>query len=120
MKTLLKFTLIALLATSCKDDCTQYAYCQLISNANYGAGDKRTVCHNGSNLSINEKAYINGGHGQTHEDGTSCYDGECGETLSSNDLEFRQGEIVEIPCEYELPFVHRTPDGKKWFYTKPN
>lgn len=117
----LLLSLIGLMTLSCQDDCTQEAYCQLVSTANYkmSSGALITICHNGNTLQVSEQAYQTEGHGQTHTDGTACSDGEC-PTLSANGLEFRDGEIVEIPCSYELPFMHVAENGTQWYYSKPN
>ena len=104
-----------MLLIGCQDDCTQDAYCQLVSSQNYGktisvkGDDKIKVCHNGTTLEVNPNAlqgHLN--HGDT--------EGAC-QVLSSNDLEFKDGEVVEIPCGYSLPFIHVTDNGAQWLYS---
>lgn len=108
---------------SCEDDCTQDAYCQLISTQDYGKSSssktagKTTLCHvtgsgNYQTIEVNNQAV------QSHLDHGDTL-GECG-TLSTNELGFRDGEIVEIPCSYELPFLHTTENGTQWYYTSPS
>tara|TARA_R110000796_G_scaffold181330_1_gene297887 strand:+ start:33821 stop:34189 length:369 start_codon:yes stop_codon:yes gene_type:complete len=118
MKNLLLVLLLVISFTSCEDDCTQEAYCQLLSSQDYGKSGvsqkgnaKVFVCHNGNTLEISEnalQAHLN--HGD--------YEGECG-TLSSNNLEFKDGEIVDIPCGYDIPFIHVTNNGTQWRYSSP-
>lgn len=103
---------------SCEDDCTQDAYCALLSSSDYGktlsakGGEKVYVCHNGETLYISVNAL------QAHLDHGDT-EGECS-TLSSTGLEFKDGAVVEIPCDYELPFIHVTTNGTQWWYGKPN
>ena len=118
MKNLFLVLLLLFAFVACEDDCTQDAYCQLVSNQDYGkvssvkSGDTVEVCHNGSTISVSTNAlqgHLN--HGDT--------EGAC-QVLSSNDLEFRDGEVVDIPCGYDLPFMHVTENGTQWFYTNPS
>lgn len=111
------------LTISCEDDCTQDAYCQLLSSQDYGKSDsskttgKTTLCHVTSNGSY-QTIEVNDADVQFHLDHGDAL-GECG-TLSSNGLEFKDGEVVEIPCSYELPFIHITENGTQWYYTSPS
>lgn len=114
------FLIVAILLValvSCDKECTQDAYCQLISSQDYGktasikADDKVFVCHNGITIEILASSL------QDHLDHGDT-EGECS-TLSSTGLEFKDGEVVQIPCDYDLPFVHTTANGTQWWYGKP-
>jgi len=37
-------------------------------------------------------------------------------TLSDGGLVFRDGEVVEIPCKYNLPFIYVDDNGAQWLY----
>lgn len=106
-------TLFAFTIVGCEDGCTQRAKCQLVSKQFKGLSSKGmiTICHKGETIDIAEEAL------QTHLD-HGDYEGECN-TLSDTNLEFKDGEIVDIPCGYELPFVHMTSEGQQWWYSKP-
>lgn len=118
------FTLLLLVTaftfTSCGDDCTQPALCTLVVQANstfnlQASVDKVTVCHvtgNGSyqTIEINlEDLSFHLSHGDT--------EGEC-PTLSDGGLVFRDGEVVDISCDYSLPFIHTDENGNQWLYTE--
>jgi len=104
--------------TSCEDECTQPALCTLVSQQDYGkssyakvtTSDKVDVCHNGMTISIDVTSL------QDHLDHGDT-EGEC-ETLSDGGLVFRGGEVVEISCDYSLPFLHTTDNGTQWLYTE--
>lgn len=108
---------IGLFMVSCDDDCTQDAYCQLVNTANmtYNVQSSTTglvtICHYGSTIEVDETAV------QSHLDHGDAL-GEC-ISLSAHGLEFRDGEIVDIPCSYELPFIHTTAEGQTWYYSSP-
>ena len=118
---------LALMTTSCEDECTQEALCSSTSSAlktnsaksstdwsEYSCGeDKYYVCHNGETLCIGGVEAV-----QNHLDHGDTL-GEC-QTLSSGGLVFRDGEVVSIPCKYELPLIHVDENGRQWIYTVPN
>lgn len=84
----------------------------LKGNSNAGVeGENFNLCVSGS---IDDRIDIEDEHGTVIENGN------CDDTLSSDGLEFRDGEVVEIPCSYVLPFIHTTANGTQWYYTLPN
>jgi len=114
MKKVLLVLVAMFIFASCEDNCTQEALSERItSGMNKGASSKGNVfvCHNGSTLEINSNAL------QAHLDHGDT-EGECG-TLSSGGLNFSDGEIVEIGCDYDLPFLHTDLDGNKWWFSSP-
>lgn len=115
MKKILLCALFALVAFSCdKDKCLQEAECTKITNGTTGkTSHEKTsntveVCHNGKTLSINESAL------QSHLDHGDT-EGSC-TTLSDGGLVFMDGELVEIGCKYDLPFIHVDEDGASWLF----
>lgn len=98
---------------SCQDDCTQPALATLVKTSyvsKFDEKEKVLVCHNGTTLEVNAKAlqgHLN--HGDTI--------GVCA-TLSTNGLHFNNGEVQEIDCSYELPFMHIKENGEQWLFTK--
>ena len=115
MKKILLLLLLFTAFTSCsKDDCIQEALSERVTK-NSSSKDSSTsvqVCHNGNTLTINENAL------QTHLDHGDT-EGSC-ETLSDGGLNFSDGEVVEIACNYELPFIHTADDGSQWYFSSPN
>lgn len=114
MKKLFLITLLAVFTLACENDCTQEAKCTLLSTQNHGKQTKTEakvkVCHEGKTIEVNAnalQAHLN--HGDT--------EGEC-ETLSTNGLEFKDGEVVEIDCKYDIPFIYTTENGTQWLYSK--
>jgi len=115
MKKLFLVLVVTFIYASCEDNCTQDALSERItSGMNKGTsskGDKVWVCHNGNSLEINvDSLQDHLSHGDT--------EGECG-TLSSDGLNFSDGKIVEIDCDYNLPFLHTDLDGNKWWFSEP-
>lgn len=118
MKKLFILLLIGVFAFSCSDDCEQDAKCTLIQGATAyktSSSSKNAtriyVCHNGSNLEIDITSL------QEHLDHGDT-EGKC-DTLSDGGLTFADGEIVQISCEYDLPFMHIKENGEQWFYDNP-
>jgi hypothetical protein len=106
---------IGLFVSCDKDECLQEAECIKLTD---GTTEKNNqvrlentfvvVCHNGQNLTINESAlqsHLN--HGDS--------EGEC-ESLSDGGLVFADGELVEISCSYNLPFIHVDENGASWLF----
>lgn len=116
---LLSFLFLGLASTfSCaKDDCTQEALSTKITSGSSARGaSKITVCHvlgNGDTQTIE----IDEDDLQFHLDHGDIQ-GEC-PTLSDGGLHFDDGNIVEIACKYELPFIHVAEDGSQWYFSKP-
>jgi len=116
--------------TSCQDECTQDALCTLVSSEDYGKTSNTAkglttvqVCHrildnDGVTIIGYETLTIDSNALQPHLNHGDVQ-GECG-SLSSDSLEFKDGEVVEIPCSYELPFMHVTANGTQWLYSEPN
>jgi hypothetical protein len=112
-KIFIALLIILSFTVSCQDDCSQDAYVQEIGLTFKGADDDKVyVCHNGMTLEINKdslKEHL--AHGD--------YEGEC-QVLSDHSLSFGDGEIVQISCDYELPFTYTDPNtNKTYIYTKP-
>lgn len=108
MKRLFLLLVLVVLTFSCDDECTQTAYCEVVSSSTAKSGDRVMVCHKGKALEIDKdslKEHLS--HGDT--------EGDC-LTLSSTGLEFRDGEYVKIPCSYLLPFIYVDDSGKSWLY----
>lgn len=115
---LLLVVLLSLTIVSCSDDCDKDALCTFIKRGHSLPSSKQStdkkkvfVCHNQNTIEINKnalKAHLN--HGDT--------EGPC-KTLSSNGLEFSDGDIVKISCEHELPFMYIKDNGEQWLYSRP-
>ena len=116
-----KLLLVLLLATagfftSCSDDCTQDALSTKMTSGYSKSSGKVTVCHvlpNGNTQTIS----INQDDLQFHLDHGDS-EGEC-PTLSDGGLHFSDGNIVEIDCSYELPFIHVNDNGEQWLFESP-
>lgn len=118
MKKILLLLVVFILASCSKDDCTQDALCTkmtdgLIASKSTTAskGDMVTICHYGVTIEVDENSL------QMHLDHGDEL-GEC-KTLSDGGLVFRDGEVVEIPCKYDLPFIHVDDNGAQWLYEIP-
>lgn len=113
---LLTITLTLLLTSCNKDECTQEAYSEIVSNrsgksTSAKGRDKVTVCHNGNTIEVSANAL------QAHLDHGDV-EGSC-ETLSDRGLTFSNGSNVQIDCSYELPFIHVDDNGVTWFFSDP-
>jgi len=109
-KVLLGVLVAGALLTSCKKDCTQEAYSEKFTGLS-NKGDQVLFCHDGKQITANEKS----DHGSTHDDGTECYTGECG-TLSSGNYSFGDGVLVDVPCHWELPTIITDPITNEKFW----
>ena len=110
MKKLGLVLLIAMTFISCSsDDCKQLALSERVSSQR---SSLVTICHDGNTMQVNQNALQ--GH-LNHGDSL----GGC-DVLSNGGLEFSDGEIVEIDCGFELPFMNTAEDGSVWFFSEPN
>ena len=98
--------------TGCSErECFKEALSTQVSPAHQLRGDKVTVCHNGEDLEVNVNAL------QAHLDHGDT-EGSC-DVLSDGGLEFRDGEIVRVECDFELPAIHQREDGSQWLFEQP-
>ena len=97
--------LVGVLLASCTDDkCTQTVIASKV-----GRTSQVTICHSGTTLNVNSNAVqVHLDHGDTL--------GEC-TTLSIAGFIYEEGEVQEIGCQYDLPFIHtNNKTGEQWIF----
>jgi len=116
MRNLFLFFVLVFAFTSCDDDCKQDALCTQVSanmtlTVDPCPDGKILICHKGDQICIDESSW-------TEHESHGDIQGECG-TLSDDGLVFADGQVVEIDCKYELPFLHTDDNGIQWYYSEP-
>ena len=125
MKNLFILLLVSVTIFSCNnDDCMQDALSEKVTEGNSGAKSSSSksgsvdVCHYDADAETYTTISVSESAVQSHLDhGDSL--GEC-QSLSDGGLHFSDGNVVEIDCSYDLPFIHVADDGSTWWFSSPN